>query len=364
MASIQKRPDGRYRVRWRDPEGRERAKHFARKVDAERWRATVTADMVRGAYVDPQAGRVTFRDFAEQWRTAQPARPNTAARHQSTLERHVYPAIGGLALAAVRPSQVQAMVSGWSLAAGSVRTVFSTVRAVFSAAVRDRAIGLDPCKGVKLPAVERKRITPLTVEQVEAIADAVPAEYRALVVLAAGTGLRQGEAFGVQLGDVDWLRRSLAVQRQVQPGPVVGPLKNRAAYRVIPLGDVVLAELAEHLRQWPAGSPQSFVFRYGDGPCTRNTFNASVWRPAVKRAGLAGVGMHDLRHAYASLLIAAGQSVKVVSDRLGHSNAAMTLNVYSHLFPADEDRTRQAVDDAFRRKIIPGADRTRTAEGS
>jgi integrase len=79
-----------------------------------------------------------------------------------------------------------------------------------------------------------------------------------------------------------------------------------------------------------------------------------VWRPAVKRAGLVGVGMHELRHAYASLLIAAGQSVKVVSDRLGHSNVAMTLNVYSHLFPADEDRTRQAVDEAFRRKIVPG----------
>lgn len=63
--------------------------------------------------------------------------------------------------------------------------------------------------------------------------------------------------------------------------------------------------------------------------------------------------MHDLRHAYASVLISAGQSVKVVSDRLGHSNAAMTLNVYSHLFPADEARTRQAIDEAFRRKIIP-----------
>ncbi|HEX2772973.1 MAG TPA: tyrosine-type recombinase/integrase [Micromonosporaceae bacterium] len=63
--------------------------------------------------------------------------------------------------------------------------------------------------------------------------------------------------------------------------------------------------------------------------------------------------MHDLRHAYASLLIAGGQSVKVVSDRLGHSNAAMTLTVYSHLFPADEDRTRQAVDAAFRRADVP-----------
>ena len=69
--------------------------------------------------------------------------------------------------------------------------------------------------------------------------------------------------------------------------------------------------------------------------------------PAVKATGYAGVTCHDLRHAYASVLIGAGQSVKVVSERLGHSNAAMTLNVYSHLWPADEDKTRQAVDAAY-----------------
>ncbi len=92
--------------------------------------------------------------------------------------------------------------------------------------------------------------------------------------------------------------------------------------------------------------------------------HAAVWRPATVAAGLASTGMHALRYAYASLLIAAGQSVKVVSDRLGHYNAAMTLNVYSHLFPADEDRTREAIDAAFRPKIIGRADQRRTARES
>jgi integrase len=89
-----------------------------------------------------------------------------------------------------------------------------------------------------------------------------------------------------------------------------------------------------------------------------------VWAPAREAAGLPGARFHDLRHFYASALIRAGLNVRVVSERLGHANAAMTLNVYAHLWPDDEDRTRQAIDDVFRRKINPSADRTRTSERS
>jgi hypothetical protein len=111
MSSIQKRPDGRYRVRWRDPEGKERAKHFARKIDAERFRVTVEADVLRGAYIDVTLGRQSFRSYAEGWRASQPHRANTAARVASQLPKHVYPRIGGRLLAAVRPSEVQSLVA-------------------------------------------------------------------------------------------------------------------------------------------------------------------------------------------------------------------------------------------------------------
>ncbi|HEY6595932.1 MAG TPA: hypothetical protein VI011_17795 [Asanoa sp.] len=222
MSSVQKRPDGRYRVRWRDPEGKERAKHFTRKVDAERFRSTVDADIIRGAYVDPAAGRETFRSYAEQWRTSQPHRPNTAARTLSQLSKHAYPVLGHRPIAAVRASEVQAMVTGWSatLAPGSIRTAFATVRAIFTAAVRDRVLVVDPCVGIKMPEVHRERIVPLSVEQIDALAAEMPPAYRALVIVAAGTGLRQGELFGVRTGDVNFLRRQITVARQVQPGGV------------------------------------------------------------------------------------------------------------------------------------------------
>ncbi|HEY0697106.1 MAG TPA: tyrosine-type recombinase/integrase [Micromonospora sp.] len=101
----------------------------------------------------------------------------------------------------------------------------------------------------------------------------------------------------------------------------------------------------EHLRACPAEREQ-YVFRTAtDGPLSRSISNSSVRRPAVEAAGLVGVGMHDLRHFYASALIRAGLNPKVVATRLGHASAAMTLNTYSHLWPDDEDRTRQAIDD-------------------
>lgn len=356
MASVEThRGNGRtsYLVRWRDEAGRSRRKTFTRRVDADRYRAQVEHTLNTGAYVDPAAGRVSFRAYAEAWRLAQPHRPNTAARVKSQLVRHVYPVLGDRRIASIRPSEVQALSTalGAVLAPGSVRTLMATVGAVFAAAARDRVIGLDPAAGVALPEVPRKRIVPLTVEQVEALVDAAPDRYRALIVTAAGTGLRQGEVFGLQIRDVDFLRRVVRVERQVQPGvggAVVGPLKNRSAYRSIPVGATVVDALAAHLNAWPAAGEQ-FVFRTPVGRAySRNAFNARVWSPLRVAAGMPTIGMHDLRHFYASALIRAGLNVRVVSERLGHANAAMTLNVYSHLWPDDEDRTRTAIDDLFR----------------
>jgi integrase len=134
----------------------------------------------------------------------------------------------------------------------------------------------------------------------------------------------------------------------VQPtsgGTLVGPLKNKSAYRTVPAGRVVIDAAAAHLKAYPAG-PEDFVFRRQDGSAlSRDFFNPNVWHGIRDRAGLPAVGMHDLRHFYASALIRANLNVKVVSARLGHANAAMTLNTYSHLWPDDEDRTRQAIDD-------------------
>lgn len=356
MASVRKRPNGKWRARYRDPSGKEHARHFARKVDAEQWLDEVKASILTGQYVDPRAGRETLRSYAEQWRAAKPHRPTTAKAVEQHLRRYVYPALGERRLSSVTRSDVQSWATGLTrlhkLAPSTVRTVYSTFAAVFRAAVKDRKIASTPCDDIDLPEVPRRKVIPLTVGQVKALAERLPARYRALVIVGACTGLRPGELFGLQVRHVNFLKRSLEVQQQVQQtaghGVRVCELKTKDSYRTVPLPQVVLDALAQHLADFPA-EPDGFVFTAPQGgPVVYSHFQDGAWRPAVKAAGLPkGTGLHALRHAYASMLIAGGESVKVVSERLGHTNAAMTLNVYSHLFPDSEDRTRRAVDAAF-----------------
>lgn len=362
MSSIKKRPDGKWRARYRDETGREHSKHFDRKADAQRWVDHVTTSIVTGTYVDPAAGRVTFKAYAESWRVAQPHRPTTAQNVNQHLSRYAYPVLGEHPMRALRPSQVQAFATGLgeTLAPSTIKVVMNTVRAVFRAAVRDRVIATNPCEGLVLPERPRVQVHPLDLEVVQRIVAAFPDEYRAAVVVAAGCGLRQGEVLGLERGHIDFLRRTLRVEQQVQqdPGGVgrVCPPKTRSSYRTIPLPQVVVDELAAHLARYPRDG-LLFTAATG-GPVIRTRFNDSAWRPAVKAAGVTGVTFHDLRHFYASVLIRAGLSVRVVADRLGHADASLTLNVYAHLWPDEEDRTRSAVDALFE----AAADQVRTED--
>ena len=353
MASIARRPDGTYRPRFRDASGKEHARHFKRKVDAQRWLDEMTAAMVTGQYVDPAAGRVTFRDYAERWRATQVHRPTTAAHVETMLRRHVYPSLGDKRLGSVLPSDIQSLVKQLSLdlAPATVGVVHRILAGIFKAAVRDRRIVASPCEGTRLPKVHRQRIEPMTFEAVEALTAAMPERYRALVTLAAGTGLRQGEIFGLTVDRIDFLRRQLTVDRQLvtmpDRAPYLAPPKTQASVRVVPLPQVVIDAVAAHLAIWPT---DQFVFNteLGD-PIRRTAFSERIWRPALKRAGLSGVTMHGLRHFYASLLIRHGESVKTVQARLGHASAAETLDTYSHLWPDSDDRTRAAVDSVLGR---------------
>lgn len=355
MASVKKRPSGQWRARYRDDTGREHSRHFTRKVDAQRWLDEIASSIVTGSYVDPRAGLLTFRDYAEDWRKAQVHRPSSRAHVETMLRRHAYPRFGDRPLSSIRPTEVQAWVAGLSgsMAPATVKVIHGIVAGIFKAAVRDRRLASSPCEGIRLPKVAPRRIEPFSTEQVTSLVNAVPERFRALVVLAAGTGLRQGEAFGLTVERVDFLRRTIAVEQQLVtvPGqpPTLAPPKTSASHRVVPLPQVVVDALAAHLAAFPEQGDLGLVFvNDGGEPLRRSWFSAHVWRPAVKAAELpTGTRFHDLRHFYASLLIRHGESVKVVQARLGHATAAETLDTYSHLWPDSEDRTRLAVDSVL-----------------
>lgn len=351
----------RWRARYVDERGREHTKGFARKVDAQAWVNEFTAAVVTGQYVDPKAGQITFRDYAERWRGMQVQRPSSRAHVETMLRRHTYPSLGDRCLSEIAPSDIQAWVKGLELAPATVGVVHGIVSTVMKAAIRDRRIVANPCDGTKLPKVQRKQIVPLTTEQVAAVRDALqPPELRALVTLAAGTGMRQGECFGLTIDRVRFLERTAAVDRQLVTVPGHGsklaPPKTKASGRTIPLPQVVVDALAAHLAEFPAavvagigedGEDAELVFTLSGKPITRAVFGHK-WRAAVKEAALpAGTGFHALRHYYASLLIRHGESVKTVQSRLGHASAVETLDTYSHLWPDSDDRTRDAIDSVL-----------------
>jgi len=359
MASIKKQPSGKWRARYRDDAGKEHARHFPRRVDAQRWLDETTASVVTGQYVDPKAGKVTVREYAVQWQAAQVWREKTARRVAADLRLHIFPVIGDRPLASVRQSEIQGLVKGLStkLAGSSVKVTYSTVRGLFKSAVEDRIIMSSPCVRVKLPATTPKVLTIPPVATVHAIGAELPARWRAVVYVAAGLGLRPGEVFGLKVSDVDFLRREVVVDRQLDDHGKLVPLKTKASYRTIPLPDVVALELSRHLEHHRR---EGLVFVGRDGqPVKRNSF-AKTWRGAVKGAGATGLRLHDLRHVYASALIHAGESVKTVQRRLGHSSASTTLDTYSHLWPDSDERSRAAIDSY----LGSVADSVRTTEAS
>lgn len=362
MVNLQKRPNGKWRARYRDGNGRQHAKHFDRKVDGQRWLDEVTASVVTGQYVDPKAGRITFKTYAETWRAAQVHRPSSAAHVETMLRRHAYPTLGDRPMASILPSEIQAWVKRMSvghgeqrgLAPATVSVAHGIVSTVFKAAVRDRRVMANPCEGTKLPTVERRKVEPMTTEQVEKIRAGLREELEALVTFTAGTGMRQGEVFGLTRDRLRLLgaNPSVVVDRQLvtlRSGKTeFGPLKTKASHRTIPLPKVVVAALNAHLARHDVAA-DGLVFTLAGQPITRQAFG-HLWRPVATAAGLTettGTGMHALRHYYASLLIRHGESVKVVQARLGHATAAETLDTYSHLWPDADDQTRAAIDSVL-----------------
>ena len=354
MASVRKTTAGNWEVRWKTPDHQTRKRRFASKPEAMRFKTEVEHQVLSQSYVDPSAGRVTFKVYAEQWRSAQVHRAGTESQVRLNLENHVYPRLGSRPIGSIRRSEIQALVTELSqtLAPSTVTVVVSWVRSIFKSAVADRVIACTPCTDVKVPTVAQPKVVPLTATKVLELVGAMPDRYKTLVVLGAGTGVRISEALGLTQDRVNWQRKYVTIDRQLSRGSgkevVFGPVKDRRNRgRTIPLPDVVLAALVEHVRVFGLG-PEGLIFTNEKNEPVRQTTFSDVWRAAAGPLGIpTGSGFHLLRHFYASVLIQEGESVKVIQDRLGHTSAQMTLDIYGHLWPENDDRTRAAVDSVL-----------------
>jgi integrase len=328
--------------------------------------------MSRGDCVDPDSGKVTFEQYATEWMATQITDPLTRESVESRLRLHAIPYLGTRPMSSFTPSHLRLWLrtlEDRGLSAGYRRGIFAHVSTVFTAAVEDRIIRVNPCSArtVKAPRLEPRKVKPWSVGKVTAVRAALPDRYQALVKVAAGLGLRQGEAFGLAVEDVDFLGGVVHVVRQVKllqrHRAVFAPPKS-GRERDVPLPESVAFALAGHLKRHPAsritlpwktldGPPvtASLLFTSAEGlALNRNRFNDRVWRPALRTAGVdadRSNGMHALRHFYASVLLDAGESIKALSEYLGHHDPGFTLRTYTHLMPSSETRTRAAVDRVF-----------------
>ena len=357
MASSQRRPDGKWRVRYRDPAGSERSKHFERKFDAERFRATIQADLLRGNYLDPDAGKVLFSTFSKKWLAGQTVDVSTLQAMEVRLRVHLDPTFGNQELRAIKPSTVQIWLAELQkrLAPTYVRVLLANLSGILHAAVDDGLIARNPCKAksVRAPKIPQLRVRPWSHEQVQAVVAALPARYSAVAVVAAGCGLRQGEAFGLRVSDVDFLRHALHVRQQVKlladNKPIITPPKGGKS-REVPLPESVGLALAEHIRHFPRGKDGLIFTTRERKPLNRNYINAYVWKNALREAGVEPTrinGMHALRPYHASALLESGVSIRAVSEYLGHADPGFTLRIYAHLMPTSDEKARHAIDLAL-----------------
>ena len=374
----------RWKVHYTDPDGRQRSESFDRRVDAERFKTTVEADILRGVFIDPDAGNITLRKYAmETWLPAQTFGPSTRETVERQLRLHILPDMGearglgsySLSQLARSPSVIQAWLRGLQakeerpLAPSHIRLVLQTLSTILNAAVADERITRNPCKVknvVKPPKPDERKIVPWEATRISAIRAALPYRYQAMADAGKGAGLRQGEVFGLSPDDIDWLRKIIHVQRQVK---IVGGRRVFAPPkfgkdRDVPLSQVLALRLSAHLKVFPAGAVTlpwqkpggkpvtvSLMFTKDDeGAIWRNDFNRYAWHPALKVASVTPGrenGFHQLRHHFASVVLQDGGDIRALAEYLGHSDPAFTLRVYCHLMPGSPDRMRQAIDRGF-----------------
>jgi integrase len=298
---------------------------------------------------------VTLGELGPAWLARQKGhlKPSGYAVMETTWRLRVEPRWASTPIGDIRPTAVQAWLSGLGEANGVAKAVGAAVvkrthfilSRILADAVHDNLIAKNPTADVKLPRTSRKRPVYLTHGQVGALADAA-GEWDGLVLLLAYCGLRWGEAIGLRVHDLDMLRKRASItENAVQSGNGIHVGTPKAhKQRTVPLPDFLLPYLA---RQFEGKARDGLLWPADDGKHLRRPHPVSEWfAKAVKASGVPRVTPHDLRHTAASLAVSAGANVKAVQKMLGHASAAMTLDVYADLFDDDLEAVATALDRA------------------
>jgi integrase len=357
-----KQSDGRYRAKV--TVGRADGKSIVKYVSGRtRKELEAAKEAVKQEYI---TGRSTpenavFGAYAVQWYEIY-KKPNIGASAQSsyktTLNLHILPVLGNKRLTAISTMDLQELINSKAdTCATIIENVFHILESVFKQAYSEGIIQRDITVGLIKPSKEKSSRRALTEAEEEAAKKLMQEENGLLVALLYYTGMRLGEALGLQWECIDFKKKVIHVRQQVnlRKGTITPP-KTKESIRDIPLPD----ELAEMLVR---GFPQAFVFPAPDGTYYRNSSSNRLWRSLMERMaelepsietredGASVLTPHYFRHNYASILYNAGVDVLSAQKFLGHANVKVTLEIYSHLSKEKEDASAGAVIDAFKKRL-------------
>lgn len=340
----------------RDSKGRRRQftkAGYPTRADARRGLQQRLSELQRGVGLD-QDDRLTMAQHLDEWLVnKRKLRPSTQKRYADLIELHIKPEIGQVRLRDLSARHVDAMLNALAtrprtkpLSAASLHRAHAVLRAALNGAVARRLIAYNPALHIELPAEHREPARVWTPDQVGRFLELVREDrLYALWHLVPMTGMRRGELVGLRWQDVDLdAAQARVAQQVVEVGRTwtVGPPKSRTGRRVLPLDRLTTDVLRAHLtlqtaerELWgEAWEDSGYVFTREDGAMLRPSFVSRRFGVLARRAGLPVIKLHELRHTSASLALAAGVALKVVSERLGHSTTAITANLYTHVFPA------------------------------
>ncbi len=359
-----------YQARHPGPRGKTVVRTFPRKRDAERWLQAQGTAMASGEWLDPALGRKTFAQLAEQWTATRAVHhsPRTRERSASILRTYLTPAFGTTPLARLdRPAIKHYFSTHPFPSPATQRKVHTTLSSILSEGVELGWLKTNPAQRLRLPAQPKPDMTVLTAHEVRALAQAAedhtqrPQDGLA-VLCAAYTGLRAGELWALQAQDIATtngqpqlhVRRTLTTENGAL---TFRPTTKTGQPRVVSLPAFLARQLQAHTRQL---HPTDLVFAAPGGgnarkkgertPIRHELWVRRVFKPA-KAAALPAekqhLRWHDLRDTCASLLIANGASIMLVSKRLGHASTRMTLDRYAHLYPSEEAAMATKLDEVW-----------------
>jgi integrase len=346
-------------------DGKQVYRRFRTREDAELELARVQTQKARGEARRPPA-RVRFADFAEEWLRDYAkgnVRVQTYEAYEGSLRVHLVPEFGNLYVSEITRKAIDAFVADWSAggpryqgrvarareaeatrarekgrdprpitlgrAPGTISNALTPLREMLGHAVEWGILHSNPALGVRRPRVERKHMHVLTADEIGKLLAAARPEWRTFFLSAVTTGLRRGELLGLRVGDFQ-------------------STKTAGSVRAVAMPPTLASALRRHVMASPFKDPDDLLFPNSKGgPLDGHNLVERQFKPTLRRAGLPQIRFHDLRHTFASLLIAQGEHPKYIAEQLGHASVQITLDRYGHLMPQSYDHAGERLEAAL-----------------